>query len=173
MTYSHAEQYQSWKDTPNTCPIASPPRIFIPQRMYKPHTGSDRRRYVEEVRLSPPIVFEVEHPSEWGIPLDDAIKCRTKRLLEKDALMFEGCGPSVSIRLEVRLHISFEELGWNCNTSSGRAQHGVDRFLPRISGVLQVLSRKPSWPKTSRNVFNGSSRYIIACYFKKYLLTMF
>jgi len=62
--------------------------------MYKPHTGSDRRRYVEEVRLSPPIVFEV------GIPLDDAIKCRTKRLLDKDALMFEGCGPSVSIRLE-------------------------------------------------------------------------
>jgi hypothetical protein len=69
--------------------------------MYKPHTGSDRRRYVEEVRLSAPIIFEVDHPSEWGIALDDALKSRTKRLVDKDMLMFEGCGPSVSIRLEV------------------------------------------------------------------------
>lgn len=70
--------------------------------MYKPHTGSDRRRYVEEVRLSMPIIFQMEQPYEYGIPLDDALKCRTKRLIEKDALMFDGCGPSVSIRLEVR-----------------------------------------------------------------------
>jgi len=68
--------------------------------MYKPHTGSDRRRYVEEVRLSSPIVFKAEEPHEWGIALDDALKCRTKRLLDKDALMFDGCGPSVSIQLE-------------------------------------------------------------------------
>ena len=69
--------------------------------MYEPHTGSDRRRYVEEVRLSSPIVFKAEEPDEWGIALDDALKCRTKRLLDKDALMFDGCGPSVSIQLEV------------------------------------------------------------------------
>ncbi|KIM82955.1 hypothetical protein PILCRDRAFT_819755 [Piloderma croceum F 1598] len=99
-TLSHAEQYQSWKDTPGRCPIAGLVRLFVPQRMYKPHTGSDRRRYVEEVRLSLPIIFEVEHPSEWGIPLDDALKSRTKNLVDKDALMFDGCGPSVSIRLE-------------------------------------------------------------------------
>ena len=67
--------------------------------MYKPQTGSDR---LEEVRLSQPIIFEVEHPNEWGIALDDALSSRTRRLLDKDALMFEGCGPSVSIRLEVR-----------------------------------------------------------------------
>lgn len=74
--------------------------------MYKPHTGSDRRRYVEEVRLSLPIVFAMDGPSEFGIPLEDALKSRTKRLIDKDALMFEGCGPSVSIRLEVcRLHL--------------------------------------------------------------------
>jgi hypothetical protein len=68
--------------------------------MYKPHTGSDRRRYVEQVPLSPPILFEVEHPAEWGIDLDDALRSHVKRLVDKDALMFEGCGPSVSIRLE-------------------------------------------------------------------------
>jgi len=100
LTYSLAEQYQSWKETPSACPIAGDLRLFIPQRMYRPHTGSDRRRYVEEVRLSRPIIFEVEQPNEWGIGLDDALKCRTKRLLNKDTLMFDGCGPSVSIRLE-------------------------------------------------------------------------
>jgi len=99
-TLSHAEQYQSWKETPGKCPINGAVNIFVPQRMYKPHTGSDRRRYVEEVRLSLPIIFEVEHPSEWGIPLDDALKSRTRRLVDKDGLMFDGCGPSVSIRLE-------------------------------------------------------------------------
>lgn len=102
LTYTHAQQYQSWKDTPSHSPIAGNIRQFIPQRMYKPHTGSDRRRYVEQVPLSPPIIFEVDHPCEWGIDLDDALKCRTKRLVDRDALMFEGCGPSVSIRLEVR-----------------------------------------------------------------------
>lgn len=107
VKYTHAQQYQQWKDTPLTSPIAPGHiRHFIPQRMYKPHTGSDRRRYVEQVPLSPPIIFEVEGPCEWGIDLDDAIKCRTKRLVDKDALMFEGCGPSVSIRLEVCLFLS-------------------------------------------------------------------
>jgi hypothetical protein len=71
--------------------------------MYNPHknTGSKRRRYVEPVSLSAPIFFEVDHPSERGIALDDALKSRTDRLVDKDALMFEDCGPSVSIRLEV------------------------------------------------------------------------
>ena len=69
--------------------------------MYKLHTGNVRRPCVEEVRLSAPIIFQAEHPSEWGISLNDALKCQTKRLVDKDALMFEGCGPSVSIRLEV------------------------------------------------------------------------
>jgi hypothetical protein len=69
--------------------------------MYRPHTDSDRRRYTEEVRLSLPIIFKVEHPSEWGIALDDALKSQTNRLLDKDTLMFQGCGNSVSIRLEV------------------------------------------------------------------------
>jgi len=82
------------------CRIDDHLRLFVPQRMYKPHTGSDRRRYVEEVRLSAPIIFEINEPHEWGIALDDALKSRTKHLLDRDAKMFEACGPSVSIRLE-------------------------------------------------------------------------
>ena len=64
----------------HVCPIDGGLRLFVPQRMYKLHTGNDRRPCVEEVRLSAPIIFEAEHPSEWGIALDDALKYRTKRL---------------------------------------------------------------------------------------------
>ena len=128
--------------------------------MYKPHTGSDRRRYVEEVRLSLPIRFEVEHPSEWGIPLDDALKSRTKRLVDKDALMFDGCGPSVSIRLEVRSSVILLFKERNRIFDSGRVHHGAGRFLPRTSVVLQVPLQRPSWQRTSPNVFSASSRCI-------------
>ena len=114
-TYTHAQQYQSWKDTPSTSPIAQGHvRLFIPQRMYKPHTGSDRRHYIKQVPLSPPIIFEVEDPTEWGIDLDDALRSRVQRLVDKEALMFEGCGPSVSIRLEVcSFFIAFSRMDWN------------------------------------------------------------
>jgi hypothetical protein len=161
-TYSHAQQYQSWKDTPSICPIAGDVKTFVPQRMYKPHTGSDRRRYVEEVRLSLPIIFEVEGPNEWGIGLDDALKCRTKRLLDKDTLMFEGCGPSVSTRLEVcSCLLAYYQLGLNPQWSqSGQVHHGVGRFPPRTFVILQVLLRRQSWLRTSQSVFNASSRYI-------------
>jgi len=131
--------------------------------MYKPHTGSDRRRYVEEVRLSWPIIFEVEHPSEWGIPLDDALKSRTKNLIDKDALMFDGCGPSVSIRLEVRSSIIsfFIERKPNlARFNSGRVHRGAGRFLLRTFVVLQVLLQKLSWLRTSQNVFSASSRCV-------------
>ena len=75
---------------PLLCPIAGPLRLFVPQRMYKPLTASDRRQYVEEVRLNPPIIFEVKDPSEWGIALDDALKSHTKRLVDKEALIYSG-----------------------------------------------------------------------------------
>ncbi|KZP26607.1 hypothetical protein FIBSPDRAFT_909149 [Athelia psychrophila] len=68
--------------------------------MYRPHTTSDRRRYVALAALSAPILFSCSSPSELGIPLDDALKSRTRRLVDRDAKVFEGCGPSVSIRLE-------------------------------------------------------------------------
>lgn len=69
--------------------------------MYKPHTSSDRRRYVEEVELEAPIQFWVENPRECGIPLADALHSRIRRMLNKEEAVFEGRGPSVSIRIEV------------------------------------------------------------------------
>ncbi|KAF8920780.1 hypothetical protein CPB85DRAFT_508979 [Mucidula mucida] len=68
--------------------------------MYKPHTSSDRRRYVEEVTMDEPIVFNVEHPDEVGILLVDAMHMRVKRLVGRDETVFQGRGPSVSVRLE-------------------------------------------------------------------------
>lgn len=74
---------------------------FIPQAIYKPHTNSDRKRYVEEVSLEGPLYFAMDGPTEYGIPLIDALHSRTKRLVDREKPVFEGRGPSVSIRLEV------------------------------------------------------------------------
>ncbi|KAJ7699247.1 hypothetical protein B0H17DRAFT_1177088 [Mycena rosella] len=68
--------------------------------MYRPHNNSDRRRYVEEVDMQAPIHFWMEDPAECRIPLADALHSRARRLLKRDETVFEGCGPSVNIRLE-------------------------------------------------------------------------
>lgn len=72
--------------------------------MYKPHTNSDRKRYVEEIVLDAPIYFWMSDPEECGIPLTDALHSRVKRLQNRNCSVFEGRGPSVSIRLEVSFY---------------------------------------------------------------------
>ena len=82
---------------------------FIPQLMYRPHTRSDRKRYVEDMVFDQPLYFEMRNPSEYGFPLIDALHERTQRLKDREKPVFdsEGRGPSVSIRLEVsRPHFS-------------------------------------------------------------------
>lgn len=69
--------------------------------MYKPHTTSDRKRYVEDILLEAPIYFIVEHSDQYGISLQDALHSRVKNLVNREQVVFEGRGPSVSIRLEV------------------------------------------------------------------------
>ncbi|KAF9462936.1 hypothetical protein BDZ94DRAFT_1282779 [Collybia nuda] len=73
---------------------------FVPQQMYRPHTNSDRRRYVEEVDLEAPLYFWMENPTECGIPLIDALHSRVKHLRGREELVFEGRGPSISVRLQ-------------------------------------------------------------------------
>lgn len=97
--YSHKEQLQFFRDA-LSLPYGPPAGPFVPQIMYKPHTNSDRRRYVEEVDLEAPIHFWVDSPHECGISLSDALHSRVRRLLNRDETVFEGRGPSVSIRLE-------------------------------------------------------------------------
>jgi len=77
---------------------------FIPQLMYKPHTTSDRKRYVEEILLEGPLFFYSDNIARCGILLKDALHSRTRKLHNRDKPVFEGRGPSVSIRLEVRVY---------------------------------------------------------------------
>ncbi|KAJ6504880.1 hypothetical protein C8R47DRAFT_163523 [Mycena vitilis] len=97
--YTHRDQLQFFKEA-LSLPYAGVSGPFVPQLMYKPHTNSDRRRYVEEIDMEAPIHFWVENPSECGIPLSDALHSRVRRLMKRDETVFEGRGPSVSIRLE-------------------------------------------------------------------------
>ena len=74
---------------------------FVPQKTYRPHTLSDRRRYVEDVTLEEPIMFYSHDPDGCGISLRDAIAAKHYKLRDFDDPMFEGQGPSVAIRLNV------------------------------------------------------------------------
>lgn len=76
--------------------------MFVPQRMYEPYTLADRDRYIQRVTLSPPIIFMVDGPFEWGLPVADALKGDVRRLRDKDDFVFEDSGPSVSVRIQVR-----------------------------------------------------------------------
>ena len=76
---------------------------MVPQKRYKPHTSSDRRRYVDEVNLEPSINFYMQNPDETGIPLKDAMHGRFARLVSCDEPMFQERGPSISVRINVSL----------------------------------------------------------------------
>jgi len=71
----------------------------VPQKRYKPHTSSDRRRYVDEVQLEPSIDFYMSKPDEIGIPLRDVLHGRFARLVGRDEPMFQERGPSISVCL--------------------------------------------------------------------------
>ena len=72
--------------------------------MYRPHTSADHRRYVEGLQLMAPVVFEMKHPDQYGVNLADALTQHMTHLQDKDKLMFVNCGPSASIRIEVRFY---------------------------------------------------------------------
>lgn len=74
---------------------------MVPQKRYKPHTSSDRRRYVDEVNLEPSIHFYMQKPDEEGISLKDAMHGRFVRLVSRDEPMFQERGPSISVRINV------------------------------------------------------------------------
>lgn len=103
--------------------------------MYKPHTQSDRRRYVEEVELETPIMFYLQGPGECGIPLRDALTGKYIRLVGRDDPMFRERGPSVSIRLKVTPPpLSSKLMADLAGFSSGRGMEtGLDRCDPRQS----------------------------------------
>ncbi|CDO77674.1 hypothetical protein BN946_scf184969.g25 [Trametes cinnabarina] len=79
---------------------------LVPQPDYKPHTQSDRPRYVEEAELEGPIFFWTLFTDgsgrtfkTLGIPLLDAFNSRFVDLMDRDDPMFQERGPQVSIRI--------------------------------------------------------------------------
>ena len=76
---------------------------MVPQKRYKPHTSSDRRRYVDEFNIEPSINFYMQKPDEAGIPLEGAMHGRFARLVARDEPMFQERGPSISVRINVSL----------------------------------------------------------------------
>ena len=76
---------------------------MVPQKPYKPHTSSDRRRYVDEINLESPIKFFAEKPDEEGTPLRDVMHGRFARLIARDEPMFQHRGPPISVRINVSL----------------------------------------------------------------------
>ena len=148
--HTHHDQLRFFKNTPLESGHA---HLFVPQKMYKPHTNSDRRRYVEEVGLEPPILFLSDDPANHGISLSDALHSRVKNLLHREEQVFQDRGPSVSIRLEVSCQIP---LSYPCLTNyvfSGRdTGNGADRFRQKILDHLPAPSPVRNLPKTSPNV---------------------
>ena len=133
----------------------------MPQKRYKPHTSSDRRRYVDEVNLEQSIHFYMHKPDEEGIPLRDAMHGRFARLMGRDEPMFQERGPSISVRINVSLaphsfvvpHIC-QCIGPDGVQISGRAtKRGAARYPPGISATLLVLSHarnlQRTWPSPS------------------------
>ena len=77
---------------------------MVPQKRYKPHTSSDRRRAtLKRVQLEQSILFYMSKPDELGIPLRDALHGRFAKLVGRDEPMFQDRGPSISVRLNVSI----------------------------------------------------------------------
>jgi len=72
---------------------------MVPRKRYKPHTSSDRRRYVEEVNLEPSINFYMSKPDELEMPLRDALHGRFAKVVGSDELAFQQRDHSISVRL--------------------------------------------------------------------------
>ena len=138
----------------------------MPQKRYKPHTSSDRRRYVEEVQLEPSIFFYMSKPDELGIPLRDALHGRFAKLVARDEPMFQERGPSISVRLNVSLTLRSFAVP-PCQTypypylmlykTSGQVINpGVVRFPQGTSatllGLLHVQNSQRMWPNPSRGL---------------------
>ncbi|KAG2129221.1 uncharacterized protein EDB93DRAFT_122734 [Suillus bovinus] len=73
---------------------------LVPQRVYQPRGEAEREKYVHTANLSLPIFFYAEKPNELGITLEEILKKNSRRLSDRDDLMFEGGGQSISVRIE-------------------------------------------------------------------------
>ncbi|KAG2113167.1 uncharacterized protein F5147DRAFT_790523 [Suillus discolor] len=81
-------------------PLETATCACVPQRLYQPRGETEREKYVQAAILSSPILFYAEKPHELGIALEEILK-NSRCLSDRDDLVFEGGGRSISVRLEV------------------------------------------------------------------------
>jgi len=77
---------------------------MVPQTRFRPYTSSTvepERRYVDKTILQAPVYFFVGSPNDQkpGIPLPEAIMSNFVHLYDRDEQLFQGSGPSISVRL--------------------------------------------------------------------------
>ncbi|KAG1869525.1 hypothetical protein F4604DRAFT_887944 [Suillus subluteus] len=72
----------------------------VPQRLYQPRGKTELEKYVHTANLSSPILFYAEKPSELGVALEEILKNNSRRLGDRDDLVFEGGGRTISVRIE-------------------------------------------------------------------------
>ncbi|KIJ62031.1 hypothetical protein HYDPIDRAFT_169402 [Hydnomerulius pinastri MD-312] len=117
---------------------------FVPQSLYKPYTAADRERYIEQAVLSEPIIFMMEQPFEWGIPLNDALKGDMYRLLDKDEPVFEDCGPSVSVRISWPGYAPFHRSIPSRDFSKVKAPITKGKLAKNLANTAQRFIKKMS-----------------------------
>jgi hypothetical protein len=131
---------------------------MVPQKRYKPHTSSDRRRYVEEVDLDPSIHFYMQKPDESGVPLRDALHGRFARLVGRDEPMFKERGPSISVRINVSFTPHGFAVSCTCQHTNGDAvqnsgqvinRGGIRSLLANLVGLSHVRNSRRTWQNLS------------------------
>lgn len=70
------------------------------QRLYQPRGETEREKYVHKANLSSPILFHAEKSSELGIALEEIFKKNPRHLSDRDDIVFEGGGRTISVRIE-------------------------------------------------------------------------
>ncbi len=163
QTYKPADIFE-----PASSAMSTTEHPMVPQTRHRPHTSSDQRRYVDEANLQEPIYFYVSAPGgpKPGIPLRDAITSKFMYLCDRDEQLFQGYGPSISMRLLVRtnfllfLHICFvTTLISTCPQWKG--------YQPWSRQIPTRDFRSPPGPitkaKLAKNVAKSVRRFIDVC----------
>jgi hypothetical protein len=131
----------------------------IPQRKYQPLTASDRRRYVDEVDLQPSIYFRSKDGE--GFPLEDALNHRYGHLNARDEQMFVQHGPSISLRLNVRVAVLTHHAGIGLIVARAVKWPG---YQPWTRQIPTRDFRNPPGPitrdKLTKNIAKSLQRFI-------------
>lgn len=136
---------------------------YVPQRLYQPRGETEREKYVHTAILSSPILFYAEKPSELGIALEEILKKNSRRLSDRDDLVFEGGGRTISVRIEWPGYPP-----WNCQlpTRDYRKTPGpitkaklaknlatcIRRFIQKMATHCMEAQSDPMWRISPRHI---------------------